>query len=150
MSSPPENFGSLNRPNVFLLRNLFCLTGCNNISGVHPVQAASCRDSSGRSFPRRIAARIPASTAVPAKFSQIPVSPSGHNRITSTTGKISAVDTEINEAARDFSMAPLFQKTAPLPIQTAGLPFRKKSAVPTGTADPDCRKSKVWVQPFRK
>ena len=48
---------------------------------------------------------MPASTAVPAKFSQMPVSPRGHSTPMSTTGNTSAVDTEMAEAATGFSMA---------------------------------------------
>ena len=47
----------------------------------------------------------PANSELPAKFSQIPVSPSGQSRMTRISGKTSAVETEMIEAGRDFSMA---------------------------------------------
>ena len=51
------------------------------------------------------AARPPASSEVPAKFSHSPVRPSGQKTATSSTGKISAVETEISVAAPARSMA---------------------------------------------
>lgn len=48
---------------------------------------------------------IPASTAVLAKFIQIPVSPKGHRTTIRITGKIRAVDTEISVASFAFSTA---------------------------------------------
>ena len=54
---------------------------------------------------RIISDKIAASTEVPAKFSQIPVSPKDHRAPISITGKISAVDTDMMEAGRDFSIA---------------------------------------------
>ena len=51
--------------------------------------------------PDKIAAR----SEVPAKFNQIPVKPSGHNRTIKITGKTNAVDTEIIEAGSGFSIA---------------------------------------------
>ena len=51
--------------------------------------------------PDKIAAR----SEVPAKFNQIPVKPSGHNRIIKITGKTNAVDTEIIEAGSGLSIA---------------------------------------------
>ena len=44
-------------------------------------------------------------TDVPAKLSQIPVSPRDQSAAISITGKTSAVDTEIRDAGRGFSMA---------------------------------------------
>ena len=50
--------------------------------------------------PDKIAAR----SEVPAKFNQIPVKPSGHNRIIKITGKTNAVDTEMMEAGSGFQL----------------------------------------------
>ena len=46
-----------------------------------------------------------ASTEVPARFSQIPVRPSGQRTPIRITGNTSAVATEITEAGTAFSMA---------------------------------------------
>ena len=58
----------------------------------------------------RIRMRMPADntaarTDVPAKLSQIPVSPRGQSAAISITGKTRAVDTEIRDAGSGFSMA---------------------------------------------
>ena len=46
-----------------------------------------------------------AKTEVAAKFSQIPVSPSGHSIPTRIAGNTRAVDTEMSDAGRGFSIA---------------------------------------------
>ena len=66
---------------------------------------ASGLDSSARSLVRITADITAARADVPAKFSQIPVSPKGHSAMVNITGKIRAVDTEIRDAGRGFSMA---------------------------------------------
>lgn len=48
---------------------------------------------------------MPASTAVPAKFSHRPVRPRGQNTPMRITGNTRAVHTEMAEAATGFSMA---------------------------------------------
>ena len=53
----------------------------------------------------QISAQEAASTAVPAKFSHSPVSPSGQRIPIRITGNKSAVDTEIMDAGRGFSTA---------------------------------------------
>ena len=67
--------------------------------------ASSGRFSSPRIRQRMMAERMAANTEVPAKFSQIPVSPSGHSAQISSTGKTRAVETEIKEEGRGFSIA---------------------------------------------
>lgn len=52
-----------------------------------------------------ISERAAARTDVPAKFSQIPVNPIGHRTPIRRRGKTKAVDTEIREAGKGFSIA---------------------------------------------
>ena len=58
-----------------------------------------------RNLSKITTARTAASTDVPAKFSQRPVSPSGQSRKISNTGKIRAVDTDRIDAGTGFSIA---------------------------------------------
>ena len=66
---------------------------------------ASDPDSSARYFSRITADRMPASREVPARFSQILVSPSGQSATIRIRGKTSVVETEMTEAGTGFSMA---------------------------------------------
>ncbi len=61
--------------------------------------------SSFFSFSKMTADKTAASTDVPAKFSQMPVSPSGQKTRIKITGKTRAVDTDMREAGSGFSMA---------------------------------------------
>ena len=65
----------------------------------------SGRESWGRIFTRMARDRTAASRAVPAKLSQMPVSPKGHRAAMSTTGNTRAVATEMREAGRGFYTA---------------------------------------------
>ena len=53
----------------------------------------------------RSPARIPASRELPAKFSQMPVSPKGDRAASSRTGKIRAVEMEMRDASPARSRA---------------------------------------------
>ena len=61
--------------------------------------------SSGRIFFKITSERTAARTDVPAKFSHMPVKPKGQKAPISSTGNTSAVDTEMRDAGRGFSMA---------------------------------------------
>ncbi len=127
MSSPPENFGSLNRPNAFLSRNLFCLTGCGKVLRLLPCQVthyspcfpAFCQSlsqnggGSGSHCRNQRSQRTLLPTAVfPAgnRFSRHRARPIiNYPMMGESRGK--------SVFERNFS----HKRTAPLPIRTAGL-----------------------------
>ena len=66
--------------------------------------------SCGRIFRRMNRDMTPESRDAPARFSQMPLRPKGHSTPSKITGNTRAVDMEITEAGRDFSMASMLQQ----------------------------------------